>query len=313
MEQTNNYESFCEQMKEAVVRAFPEHTVEVRDVVKNNGLHLDSLMIRKEGEKISPNFYLNQLYEEYQQGKSVREILDDMVRLHEQSIQEYENLKIDFTYESCKDKIVLRLASGEWNSEILEEIPYIPFLDMVIVFCVVLRVEKDEIGSVRISNQLQEQWDISTQSLFVQALENSQRLFPAKSDRLLHMLEERMPMAERREFATFLEREYEEEEDASFVLTNTCGINGATVILYPDVLRQMGERFGRDYYLLPSSIHEFLAVPCHPGLSGDKLEFMVREVNRTCVAREELLSEKVYYYRIQTGKVLIWNDGKSSS
>jgi len=306
MEHRKNYEEFRALIMEEMVRRFPEDLVEMRDVVKNNGIHMESLIIRKEKQNISPNFYLNQFYEEYLQGKSIQEVAEQIVRLHEHSLQECENLKIDFTYENCRDKIVLRLASCEWNQEILEGIPHIPFLDMVIVFYVVLRVEEDGIGSVRISNQLQEQWDISTKSLFVLALENSQRIFPERMDRLLNMLQERMPMAERREFAAFLEKEYE-EEDAPFVITNTCGINGATVILYPDVLSQIGERFGRDYYLLPSSIHEFLAVPCYPGLSGDKLEFVVREVNQTCVAREELLSEKVYFYRIQTGRVSIWS------
>ena len=286
--------------------------LETHDIVKNNGVHLDSLTIRGKEQRVSPNFYLNHLYEQYQQGAGIGELTDDIVRLYEQSMQECENFVADVTYENCQDKIVLRLASGVWNSEILEQVPHIPFMDMVILFYVVLRKDEEGIGSIRISNQLQEQWNISTQALFNLALENSMHLFPEKISSLIQVLEEQAVKRDARfgnegEFMSFIEREYGEvQKEAPLVITNNIGINGATVILYPNILEKIGEKFVRDYYLLPSSIHEFLAIPCSPELSGEKLEMMVREVNRTCVTREELLSEKVYYFNIKTKKISMW-------
>ena len=240
------------------------------------------------------------------------ELTDEIVRLYEQAMQECQNVVVDVTYEKCQEKIVLRLASGVWNSEILEQVPHIPFMDMVILFYVVMRKDGEGIGSIRISNQLQEQWNISTQALFNLALENSMRLFPQKISSLMHVLEEGAAkrdalFGDEGTFMSFMEREYGGvQKEAPLVITNHCGINGATVILYPNLLEKIGEIFGRDYYLLPSSIHEFLAIPCNPELSGEKLEMMVREVNRTCVAREELLSEKVYYFHLQTSKISMW-------
>lgn len=310
------YEHFCEQIKEEVMDEFPEHIVEIRDVVKNNGKHVKTLMIRREGQKVSPNFYLDEIYAKYRQGISVQEIVKQIASGYEKSIREGEKLKVDLTFENCSDKIVLRLISGERNREILEEVPHLPFLDLAIVFYVVIREEADGIGSIRVSNLLQEQWDISTQALFVLALENTQRIFPVREAMMLNMMEEQMMEAmeqneEIREY--FDKRDGERNElDYPYVITNTCGINGATVILYPDVLERLGEKFGADYFLLPSSIHEFIAISSETNIMANRLQFVVGKVNKLCVSDEEQLSGNVYYYCIQTGKISIWDDGRSS-
>lgn len=310
MEDRITYEKFCELLLAELKKCFPaEYFLEVHDIVKNNGIHLDSLTIRGKEQRISPNFYLNHFYEQYQQGAGLAELTDNIVCLYEQSIKECASIMVDVSYENCQDKIVLRLASGVWNSEILEQVPFLPFMDMVILFYVVMWQDGEGIGSIRISSRLQEQWNISTQTLFNLALENSMRLFPEKISSLIHTLEEQAaksdsPFGDEEEFTSFMEREYGgTQKEVPLVITNNYGINGATVILYPNLLEKIGEMLGSDYYLLPSSIHEFLAIPSNPELSGEKMEMMVREVNRTCVAREELLSEKVYYYNIQTRKI----------
>lgn len=309
MEDRKTLEYFREHLIAEIKHHFSsEYLVETHEVVKNNDLHLESLTIREKKSKISPNFYMNRLYEKYRRGNSIEEIVQEIVYLYQESMQECENLDVDFTYENCKEKIVLRLVSGIWNQGLLEQAPHIPFMDMAILFYVVLRVEEEGIGSVRISSQLQEQWDISTYTLFTQALENSKRLFPEKICSMVTMMEKGVSIGDRQEFLDFLEQEYgEKENNMPLVITNTCGINGATVILYPDILKKIGEMFGRDYYLLPSSIHEFIAIPQCSGLHGEDLKGMVKEVNLTCVAREELLSDKVYYYEIRSGKINVWN------
>lgn len=307
MKENTKYEKFCELLLEEVKREIsPEYLVEIHDVVKNNGIHLDSLTIRGEDQRVSPNFYLENFYQDYCGGSSIAEIAKDIVRLYWDSVKECEGLALDFSFDSCRERIVLRLASGVWNQAILDKVPNIPFMDMVILFYVVVRVDEDGIGSVRVSNQLMEKWEISTESLFRRALENSKKLFPGKIGSLLDVLRERISVGEQEEFPLLFEREFREGYDSPFVITNTYGINGATAILYPETLRQMGKKFGKDYFLLPSSIHEFLAVPSNPGISGDELKYMVKQVNSTCVAKEELLSEKVYYYNVESEKISVW-------
>ncbi len=309
------YEHFCEQIKEEIIGLFPEDIVEIRDVVKNNGKHVETLMIRRENQNVSPNFYLDEIYERYRRGMSVREIAEQIVSGYERSIRDSEKLQVDFDFVNCREKIVLRLISGERNREILDEVPHIPFLDLAIVFYVVVRQEKDEIGSIRVTNFLQEQWDISTQAMFVLAMENTQRMFPAREAMMLNMMEEQMleVMEQNEEIREYFERQNDERDelDIPYVITNTCGINGATVILYPDILERLGEKFGANYFLLPSSIHEFIALSSETSIMADRLRFVVGKVNSLCVSHEEQLSENVYYYNIGTGKISIWDNGRS--
>ena len=45
------------------------------------------------------------------------------------------------------------------------------------------------------------------------------------------------------------------------ILTNSRKTYGACCILYPKVLEQLAERVDGDYYLIPSSVHEFILLP----------------------------------------------------
>ena len=79
---------------------------------------------------------------------------------------------------NCMDKIVCRLVSFERNSRLLEEIPYIPFLDMAIIFYCLVTEDKNGIGSVRISNSIMEDWGMTVKTLYTAAINNTERLFP---------------------------------------------------------------------------------------------------------------------------------------
>lgn len=57
-----------------------------------------------------------------------------------------------------------------------------------------------------------------------------------------------------------------------------------------------------DFYILPSSIHELLAVPVSTA-EIEELRQMVKEVNDNEVAPEEILGYEVYRYNRETGEV----------
>lgn len=312
MDKRKEEEVFYGELQEEVRRRFPkEYLVEIHEVVKNNGVHKKSLIVRGEDRRASPNFYLSEMYGQFQQGVTVQELAEKIVLQYRESIGDCEEMAREFPDGDVKDKIVLRLASGKWNQGFLEEVPHVPFLDMVILFYVVLRIDGQGVSSVRVTNHLQEQWQFTTREMMEWGMENTRRLFPEKMGGLLHFLWEQASPGEQGELSPFLQKEQGEQERGEIlVITNTHGINGATAILYPDVLKRVSDMLGGDYFLLPSSIHEFLAVPCGADVTGRELEQMVREVNSTCVAQEELLSDCVYRYQRHTEKISVWGEGK---
>lgn len=94
-------------------------------------------------------------------------------------------------------------------------------------------------------------------------------------------------------------------ESPLYVMTNRTGINGASVILYDGVLRDFAETLGSDLVILPSSIHETLAIPYEEHLNAAELENMVRSINRTEVPPEDILSNSVYRYDRETDSVCV--------
>ncbi len=88
-----------------------------------------------------------------------------------------------------------------------------------------------------------------------------------------------------------------------FVATNTRKLNGAGVMFYNGLLRSFAQKIGKSFYILPSSVHELIFVPDNGGLDAGYLGMMVREINGTEVLPNEVLSDHVYRYDIDTGRM----------
>ncbi len=81
-----------------------------------------------------------------------------------------------------------------------------------------------------------------------------------------------------------------------YVLTNASKVNGSGILARDGVLDKIGELVGKNFYVLPSSMHEVLIVPDNGNMQAKELESMVKEINETRVAPDDFLSDKVQYY-----------------
>ena len=78
-----------------------------------------------------------------------------------------------------------------------------------------------------------------------------------------------------------------------YIVTLAEARHGASVIMQSEILIGLEERFGGDYFILPSSTHEVLVAPD----TGDEnqeqqLNNMVKKVNEMEVSPEERLSDR---------------------
>ena len=90
-----------------------------------------------------------------------------------------------------------------------------------------------------------------------------------------------------------------------YVLTNQQKLYGAACMLYPGVLKAFSEENGQDFYVLPSSVHEVILIPAEPGTNEALLREIVTEINRTQVAKDEVLADSIYYYSRNRDQI-IW-------
>jgi len=165
--------------------------------------------------------------------------------------------------------------------------------DLAIVYKVLVNKDETGTGTIPVTNSHMEYWGLTEEQLYETAIKNSNMFEPPFIDDMdrvaAEMLRERgMTEEEIEEFQA-------DVHPKMYIISNASKVNGASAIVYSDALQQVAEMMGSDLYILPSSIHEVLAVSVEDRELED-LEEMVRSVNQTDVSPEEVLSDNVYKY-----------------
>ena len=279
-----NYEEFVLFMLECVRGRLPETmVVEKQEILKNNGVKAVGLAIRKEGALAAPIIYLEEYYKKYCIGASVETLAEHLIRRSDHTPPvpkwDYENI---LEFQKVRPHVNYKLINAERNQDLLKKVPNLPLLDFAIVFYVVIPVNETENCSVLIQNVHMNYWKLPISVLYQCAKENTEKLCPYVFQPLSEYVEnytgEYIPKSE------------------LYILSNEMGLNGASVILYPNMPKIIYEEIGGSYFLLPSSIHEFLVIRSECGNCAESLKEIVRDVNEHHIAPEEYLSDSIYYF-----------------
>jgi len=83
----------------------------------------------------------------------------------------------------------------------------------------------------------------------------------------------------------------EDELKPMYVVSNELGSYGAASILNDNFMDSIKEQIGDDVFMIPSSVHEFIAVPNNDNLSAEELQQMVADVNCNVLAPTDKLSD----------------------
>ncbi len=305
-----SYASFVDDITEMVkCRLGTEYDINVIKVTKNNSIELDSLVIRQKGRNFAPNIYLLPYYEAYMNGVSLQELTNRLCDATNNYSAPFPEKNLELSIKEMKNNVVIRLVNYDKNKKLLESIPYIKYLDLALIFHCLVHTVGEGIGTIRITNEHLELWNMTVEEMKSLALKNTMKKFPATirsmeeviGELLVEELNEpSLPSDLQEEINLFKQetRHLREENSKTnmYILSNIKGINGAACILYKNVLKQFAEQHQSDFFILPSSIHEVILIPYHNSISYEQLTKMVQEVNLTQVAGDEVLSDKVYYY-----------------
>jgi len=288
-----NYEQFKQCLLSILQEKYPneEYEIHIRQIMKNNGLRLDGLCIFKLKEPISPTIYLDRYYERYLSGTILADIIHEIEAEYERGMSLKPVLPdVEAYYEAVRPQIIMRLVNYDKNKEILQDCPYMRFHDLAISFRWLAHQDEIGISTALISNKEMERWGISLEQLYEDAVVNTERIFPAQISRLKDVMSSKGMMTEDGEFDLYL-------------ITNSQGINGATCILYNNVLRDFSRLYKSSFYLLPSSIHEMMICFVDEQISEDMLLSLVKEANHLVVTMGEVLSDNIYYYDSQKEEI----------
>lgn len=286
------FEQFTEEIVNKIREFLPERfanaSVKLRTVTKNNDSNLTGLEIRCEGNNICPIIYLEQFYNRYQLGEDIDEILSNIadVRISSDVENGFDIVEQIKDFEKVKDMIVPRLIGKEWNTSLLEQRPHKSIADFVVTYHIMLNQDViDGTASVPITYDMMQEWGVDVDILHELALRNMSVLLPSTFQSMNSVLGiDILP-----------------QDDFMFILSNKQRINGATALLDKDIMQKIVEKFGEDFYILPSSVHECIIVSADADMDISQLTMMIQEINAGQVAPKERLSDHPYRYTVKDG------------
>ena len=295
-----NYEEFKEKIKDDIKdymdEKYKDCGVVIRKVNKTNrevdGLNFYDIPGLKNA---TPTIYVNNLYEEYERTGKYEEVIRIAAETMERGIKSFnDEIKAELLDTSrLKDNVFFTLINAEQNKELLKTVPHREFENLAIVYRWNLGNDSFVTYTNLVDNDLAKKEGLTENDLYNAANKNTKELFPVLVKNMNEFISE--IMFGDSELSGEMEEEFKEvmmetqDERSMYVITNESKLFGAASMLYEETLYELAEKIGSDLYILPSSIHEVIAVSADFG-SPDEWAEMVYEINMDQVDINDRLS-----------------------
>lgn len=293
-------------MREAIVKelvgavkkiAGNGYLVTAQETTKNHGVKMLGIEIGKPEETVVPRLYVDGIVDRVENGFMT---VEDAAKKVFEMYQNSETPEIEMNVEKWIDRkfildhVEYQLVNAERNAEKLKYIPGKKIADLVAIYRVVASAGEDGMKSYVLTKAILDRSGISFEELDEAAKKNTE-----KSGFSVRTMSEVMCEL----MGVNVSQEIEEPDGPQmYILTNARKLHGANIMLYKEYLEIAAERMNGDFYIIPSSIHELIAVPVSAqGL--EELRQMVKAVNDNQLAPEEILGYEVYRYNRETGEV----------
>lgn len=289
-----------EELKAEIIKAVKaelgiEKEVLIDEVQKNNGVVYQSLVINTPGKSVCPVIYIDEFLMQIKTGEtSVQNAAQQIVSIYKaHDDTSLYNIIGGLDKKSILDKVIYQIINAKMNKDRLVHMIHKEVLDLAVIYRVMLKQDESGSTSMVLNDAFCKMYDISKEELDAAARRNLVvKGFKVKS--VNSILEE----------VTGFPEELMDSDCPLWVLTTNDMYNGAAVMLYNECFASLADQLGDDLYVLPSSIHEVIAVPVKLG-NPDILKSMVRFVNISDVLEEEKLSDNVYRYSREKGELQI--------
>lgn len=311
-----NYSEFTNSITKKTEKLIgAESHIYINQVLKNNDTKLDCMVIMGKDRSVAPSIYINDYYEKHKKGKGIDDIVEEIVSVYYASRDSFDlDIEMFKSYDKIKQRIVFKLVSFDKNKELLKRIPYKKYLDLAIVYYILVPDEKGHIATVLIHNDHLDVWKVKAETVAAQADLNTPELLRPTLVPIEKVLEKSSYSMKEKKCKPMGEEDGlydgfsdclngDTKCDSMYVLTNNTGVNGAACLLYKSTLAFLGEKMKRDFYVLPSSVHEVILIPKTCSINKKDLSIMVKDVNMTEVSDDEVLSNSVYEYDCITNKI----------
>ena len=306
-----SYEEFVETLTVKLPEYLPEElskrmvirhvttTNQTRDIVTFEGMP---------GGKanVAPVIYLDDVYAQYCQNPvGVNTICSDFSDMVQNAIKRLPDVR-KIEDQLRLDEVFMALINFEENQKLLESVPHRIFGDLAVVYKVTVSDDRIGTGSVTISIPLMESMGVSEELLYEAAMKNMRDLY------IVERIEDALGLMPKDSVEpSFSDLSTLQKDSMMYVLGNRRRFWGAGILLMKKNIKALAEYLENDLVLIPSSVHEIIAVPDKdPDLVKTCIS-MVKEVNASSVEPRDRLSNSVYRYDRQRDSIQVFTqDGE---
>ncbi len=294
MREYNEFKNFVE--KHLVVflpETYREARIDITAMHRTDGIDYDGLSIRLGENGAAPLLPMKPYYQKLCNGIAIDEVLrqiakDYMAMLRNTPVDPamkafFEQQSI-LNWEEAKEHLGFMLVNPEKNGDRLRGKVYSKYLDIAKVYFLFWNKEGGTYKAL-IPQELLESWNVTMEELDRAAAENMQKKFPKKYEPLAPW--------------PLVVIGY-----PALTVVTTEGWNFASAVLYEGVLEELRAMLNEDFYLVPASTEEFLVCP-KGRMDPDFLRTLLRDCNREIVGEDFLLSDTLYEYTKESGKMQI--------
>lgn len=189
-------------------------------------------------------------------------------------------------FDYVRDKLIYRLVNHERNRERLKNIPHRRFLDLAVIYCCAFKTVNNDNAGITVTYEHINLWGISEEELFEIASRNTRANYAGRIEPLPDVLNR----------ISGMNMLPDDMGTQLYICSNEDYFYGASAILYDGLLKDFSEKLNDSLIILPSSVHEVILLPDRDADNYADLEKLVDYVNKTEVAPNEILSDKIYKY-----------------
>lgn len=206
-------------------------------------------------------------------------------------------MNVNDIYDSIKDLLEVNAISEKYNRDVLAGTKYRVLGDIAIVYFI--NADNRDLGEVMKAIPVLNA--ISIKQIENDALLNSMTRNPAVIKSMDSEIESIIGISIPKDEAT----------SEMYIASVPSKKFGACVLAYPWFFEQAAATVDGSYYVIPSSVHELILVKDSGNLSDDdinKFKSDIKLVNKTILARDEILSDNLYHYDAEFHKFEIADD-----
>lgn len=299
------YESFVETLRENLLEetGYDEKMICYKKGDEYPPTEGDRLLVKKKqngGIMEVCALYVQDLYEEYQNGWSMDSIIQEILNRLDaisksECFQRSRNLE---DYEKIKDYLFIRLLNIEKNQTELQDCIYRTIGDIALVLYASMGDLNGSSASIKIKRHMLDKWEEDPQEAFKAALLNTYFISPPRMycwEKLIFN-----PDYVGENFMNLM-CDYKIKKDAlGNCLSTTVRTNGAVAIFLPGVAERIGQLMGCGFYMVFTSIHE---VMIHSERNADpkELKQVLEDTVKETTPPEDFLTYQIYHYDPESG------------